>query len=144
MHQPTAACDEDNAHDGGGKRRDASQLSRPLCSASLPVEQRLRSRIDKFLAGYGLTRMGKAVALSWVQVGSEEVCLYEYDTGHFLISFIIPYLMLFDCCTVYILPLSSRSSMPQRNFNGGTVRALSLLHRFEEEGGCHLFPSITQ
>ena len=44
--------------------------STPLpCSA----EQRLRSRIDKFVAGYALTPMGKAIAFNWITVGL--VCL---------------------------------------------------------------------
>lgn len=38
--------------------------STPKCSA----EQRLRSRIDKFVAGYALTPMGKAVAFNWITV----------------------------------------------------------------------------
>lgn len=39
-------------------------------SVTLPaVEQRLRTRIDKFVGGYGLTPMGEAVARSWIQVG---------------------------------------------------------------------------
>lgn len=29
----------------------------------------IRTRIDRFIAGYGLTPMGKAVALNWIQVG---------------------------------------------------------------------------
>lgn len=41
-----------------------------LAGAVLPVENRLRSRIDRFLAGYGLTAMGKAVAVNWIQVGA--------------------------------------------------------------------------
>lgn len=36
--------------------------------SSSPAEDRLRSRIDGFLNGYGLTPMGKSVALSWIQV----------------------------------------------------------------------------
>ncbi|CAN0139059.1 unnamed protein product, partial [Ectocarpus sp. 13 AM-2016] len=36
------------------------------------VEQRLRTRIDKFVRGYGLTPMGEAVARSWIQsIGSD-------------------------------------------------------------------------
>ncbi|CAM9775442.1 unnamed protein product, partial [Ectocarpus fasciculatus] len=42
-------------------------------SVALPaVEQRLRTRIDKFVRGYGLTPMGEAVARSWIQsIGSD-------------------------------------------------------------------------
>lgn len=47
------------------KNADASPRSSMLCSA----EQRLRSRIDKFVAGYSLTPMGKAVAFNWITVG---------------------------------------------------------------------------
>lgn len=34
----------------------------------LPVEQRLQARIDLFLDRYGLSPMGRAVALHWIQV----------------------------------------------------------------------------
>lgn len=46
----------------------SNRLSGSLRSAILPVEQRLRSRIDKFLAGFGLSPMGTAVAINWIQV----------------------------------------------------------------------------
>eukprot|EP00904_Undaria_pinnatifida_P007064 jgi/Undpi1/3488/HiC_scaffold_16.g06860.m1 len=50
------------------KNADASPRSSMLCSA----EQRLRSRIDKFVAGYSLTPMGKAVAFNWItSIGSD-------------------------------------------------------------------------
>eukprot|EP00752_Nemacystus_decipiens_P012112 g10737.t1 len=48
------------------------RLSGSVLSAILPVEQRLRSRIDKFLAGFGLSPMGTAVAINWIQtIGSD-------------------------------------------------------------------------
>ena len=43
----------------------AQRTTNPRIAAA---EQLLRRRIDKFLAGYGLTPMGKAVALRWIQV----------------------------------------------------------------------------
>lgn len=46
-----------------------NHLAHSPFSGSLPVEQRLRSRINRFLKGYGLSRMGKAIAQSWIQVG---------------------------------------------------------------------------
>lgn len=48
-----------------GKNESLKQSSE---MTRLPVERRLRSRIDKFIEGYGLTPMGKAVALNWIQV----------------------------------------------------------------------------
>lgn len=46
----------------------------PTSPSSPVAEDRLRSRIDKFLLGYGLTPMGKAVALSWIQVWCAPLC----------------------------------------------------------------------
>lgn len=69
---PTASDDELNSCRREQEPDEGShQLADSLCSATLPAEQRLRSRIDKFLAGFGLTPMGTAVALSWIQV-----CMY--------------------------------------------------------------------
>lgn len=67
-------ANEDEGEDGpsgSSGQHSAGTLSTPSCSYSSvrPVEQRLRSRIDRFLAGYGLTPMGKAVGLNWIQVG---------------------------------------------------------------------------
>lgn len=66
------SCRQDQKPDESSHR-----LAGSLCSASLPVERRLRSRIDKFLTGFGLTPMGTAVALSWIQVCSNEECRYS-------------------------------------------------------------------
>lgn len=44
-----------------------------LSTSLLPVEERLRARINKFLGGYGLTQMGRAVALNWIQVRNAEL-----------------------------------------------------------------------
>ncbi|CAN0188017.1 unnamed protein product, partial [Laminaria digitata] len=44
----------------------------PRSTIPCPAEQRLRSRIDKFVAGYSLTPMGKAVAFNWItSIGSD-------------------------------------------------------------------------
>lgn len=47
----------------------------PFGSSIAPcaAEQTVRSRIDKFVAGYALTPMGKAVAFNWIMV--RFVCL---------------------------------------------------------------------
>lgn len=56
---------KDEAFEGGSSVEHTGP-----CSVTLPaVEQRLRTRIDKFVRGYGLTPMGEAVARSWIQVG---------------------------------------------------------------------------
>lgn len=67
--------DRDDEHDddsfGSEGSRPVERSYKPIDavgSVGLPLEKRLRSRIDNFLAGYRLTRMGKAIALSWIQV----------------------------------------------------------------------------
>lgn len=42
--------------------------SAPAHTILAAQEYVIRSRIDRFIAGYGLTPMGKAVALNWIQV----------------------------------------------------------------------------
>lgn len=53
----------------GIANREREHVARDLSACTpTPVENRLRARINKFLQGYGLTPMGRAVALNWIQV----------------------------------------------------------------------------
>lgn len=63
VDEKSTPASSDSAHTK--KDADASPRSSIMCAA----EQRLRSRIDKFVAGYSLTPMGKAVAFNWITVG---------------------------------------------------------------------------
>lgn len=74
------ACDaaHEEKENNTPKNPEARQRHEPntrTTVASAPVhtilaaqEHVIRSRIDRFIAGYGLTPMGKAVALNWIQV----------------------------------------------------------------------------
>lgn len=48
---------------------------RTQIASPLPVEQRLRARIDLFLNRYGLSPMGRAIALHWIQVRDRAPCI---------------------------------------------------------------------